>query len=449
MRATSSSSRPPDPHPFKRNQFGGSLGGPIRRGRTFFFASYEGFRQRQGVDLNSLVLSDEQRAAATDPVIRQLIPLIPRANFFDADGTPRFVGSAPAVVDHRSLDDRCPAQRSAATIASTRSMGASASGRSSRRRKATAFPGSASVRQPFTSILTINETHIFGAGAAERSAIRPEPPRRRHAFRPRRSIRRTSASGTASRSPIGLPQMIVAGDLNFGGPGTLPQGRYDTSYVFTDTFSRASGRHSIKFGGEYRHFVNENFAEGTGVFNFPSVTAFLAGTANAFNITLGERTEPASTSAPWRCSSRTASPSATASRSSSGCATSGTSRRPSGTTGSSSSTRDRASLVRVGVDVDEIYRAEQPELRTARRRRLGRLGRRPHRAARRLRPGGGPAGHDGGQGHGRQPAVRDAADGDRLDSARPARSTTTRPAGLAPVDGRSRGSGTPRCSRGT
>ena len=61
--------------------------------------------------MNSLVLSDEQRAAATDPVVRQLIPLIPRANFFDADGTPRFVGSAPAVVDHGSLDDRRPAQR--------------------------------------------------------------------------------------------------------------------------------------------------------------------------------------------------------------------------------------------------------------------------------------------------------------------------------------------------
>ena len=53
--------------------------------------------------------------------------------------------------------------------------------------------------------------------------------------------------------------------------------------------SRASGRHSIKFGGEYRHFINENFAEGTGVFNFPSVAAFLTGTANAFNTTLGER----------------------------------------------------------------------------------------------------------------------------------------------------------------
>ena len=57
----------------------------------------------------------------------------------------------------------------------------------------------------------------------------------------------------------------------------------------TDTLSRASGRHSVKLGGEYRHFINENFAEGTGSFNFPSVAAFLAGTANAFNITLGER----------------------------------------------------------------------------------------------------------------------------------------------------------------
>ena len=78
----------PDPHPFERNQFGGSLGGPIRLGRTFFFGAYEGFRQEQGVDMNSVVLSDAQRAAATDPVVRKLIPLIPRANVFDADGTP-------------------------------------------------------------------------------------------------------------------------------------------------------------------------------------------------------------------------------------------------------------------------------------------------------------------------------------------------------------------------
>ena len=39
---------------FQRNQFGGSLGGPVRRNRTFLFGNYEGFRQhlhQTGVDL--------------------------------------------------------------------------------------------------------------------------------------------------------------------------------------------------------------------------------------------------------------------------------------------------------------------------------------------------------------------------------------------------------------
>ncbi|MGC2418228.1 MAG: TonB-dependent receptor [Candidatus Acidiferrales bacterium] len=31
--------------PFRRNQFGGTLGGPIKKGKTFFFGDYEGFRE--------------------------------------------------------------------------------------------------------------------------------------------------------------------------------------------------------------------------------------------------------------------------------------------------------------------------------------------------------------------------------------------------------------------
>ena len=38
----------PDVTPFKRNVFGGTIGGPIKRDKTFFFASYQGTRRREG-----------------------------------------------------------------------------------------------------------------------------------------------------------------------------------------------------------------------------------------------------------------------------------------------------------------------------------------------------------------------------------------------------------------
>jgi hypothetical protein len=41
--------------PFKRNQFGGAIGGPVERDKTFIFSNYEGFRQRLGVSSASIV----------------------------------------------------------------------------------------------------------------------------------------------------------------------------------------------------------------------------------------------------------------------------------------------------------------------------------------------------------------------------------------------------------
>jgi hypothetical protein len=52
-----------EPKPkYLRNQFGGSLGGPIKSDRTFFFADYEGTRSREGITRVANVPTAEERA---------------------------------------------------------------------------------------------------------------------------------------------------------------------------------------------------------------------------------------------------------------------------------------------------------------------------------------------------------------------------------------------------
>lgn len=67
---------------FKQNQFGGTLGGPVLRDRTFFFASYQGHREEQGQTFLSTVPSmlmrqgnfSEINRVVYDPLTNQPFP---------------------------------------------------------------------------------------------------------------------------------------------------------------------------------------------------------------------------------------------------------------------------------------------------------------------------------------------------------------------------------------
>jgi len=288
-----------EPQPFKRNQFGGSIGGPLiiprfgeggpalsynGKDRTFFFFTYEGLRQRQVVSLNSVVLSDQQRLSITDGVIKQLIALIPRANFIDSSGVARFVGATPAVVDV----DQWSIDISHNLTNKTRLHGYYALQQDDRNEPTllgNTLPGFGDTRTNFKQLFTLNLVQVFDNSTVNEVRF---------------GFNRFSFIGAAAAplnpadfqirngitQPVGLPQINVAGGFNFGGPRQMPQGRGDTSLVVSDTLSRLDGRHSIKLGVEYRRFYSNLFQTDVGLFNFPSVTAFMQGTANSFSITL-------------------------------------------------------------------------------------------------------------------------------------------------------------------
>jgi hypothetical protein len=274
--------------PFRRNQFGFNVGGPIIKSKTFFFGTYEGLRQRQGIDINSGVLRDDQRAAVVDPVSRNLLPLIPTANAIGASGEGRYLGSAtaPVDIDQFTGDVRHNVNNNDAVhwyYAFQRDQ------RGEPTLQLNTIPGFGDTRHSHRQIMTLNETHIFKSNLVNEARFGFN--RIDITFEPNAKLNPVDyGMNVGVTTPIGIPQITIVGlGLNFGGPSGFPQGRTDTSFVFSDSASYLRGNHSLKIGGEYRHIMNDNFTSDTGTFQFGSLAAFQAGIGNNFGITLGDR----------------------------------------------------------------------------------------------------------------------------------------------------------------
>jgi hypothetical protein len=269
---------------FIRNQFGGDLGAPLWRDHTFVFGSYEGLRQRQGIAVNTGV--PPAGSVGADSTIQQLLGILPTPNA----GTSTYVSSASALatIDQGTIDVLQQFGNN------DRLHGFYAIQQDSRNEPlaptvADSIPGYGDARPARRQLLTIVETHTLGSNAV--NEVRIGFNRVHITFTPTRAINPTTFGiSDGINSAIGLPLITVTSlGLTFGGPAGEPQGRGDSIGVLSDTFSLLRGKHSFKFGGEYRRFLNDNFTSDTGTFVFSTLNTFLADEVSSFSVTPGNR----------------------------------------------------------------------------------------------------------------------------------------------------------------
>ncbi len=284
----------------KRNQFGGSLGGPIVREKTFYFGAYEAFRERRGLTTTAFtptqavrdgqfVNSANGQLVPVDARIRPFLNLYPVPNgAILGGGTGEYIYTFKQPtnedffttrVDHRFADSDSMFVRyqfSDADRADTRSAGVFADVTTSRQQ-----------------MLTVQETHIFSPSTVNSltvSATRASPRLNSVPQVPIDASLATAPGLTISRITIsgieGGAAGSAGGTITEFGPRNLDGGRWFTNtFQFKNDVNHSRGEHSIKTGG-YLERQQYNIYQGdfNGVMAFPTLTRFLQASPSRFTI---------------------------------------------------------------------------------------------------------------------------------------------------------------------
>src|SRR5437016_6189231 len=269
--------------PFKRNQFGASAGGPIKKDRTFIFGDYEGIRQSLGITRVNTVLSPAARAGnlfagsvAVDPLVQRYLALepLPNAGLRGNGDTGIFAFAGQQIVNENFLTTRVDQKLSDKdNLFGTYSF------------------DNSPLTQPDTldnvlqhaisrrQIVSVEENHIFSPGFV--NSVRLGYNR----------SRTTSAGGISAINPaaadsalgwapgLNATQAQVTG-LTLIGPGVAPpiyQFTWNAYQVYDDAFV-TKGLHAVKFGaGVERDQLNQvtNTADFVARFFFGNLRSFL------------------------------------------------------------------------------------------------------------------------------------------------------------------------------
>ena len=280
-------------NPFHNNQFGGSVGGPIVKDRTFFFFAYEGQRETGGLSSAGHVPTQADIAAALQsptvinaggesPIIANLLarhpwpsPNIPTgSNGNNLLATTLFSNRIDSLIgkidQHFGTGDVLTGRYFFGDSDQSFPLALVGGGN---------LPGYNTLTPTRVQLVSLSLTHVvtpkllleLRAGYNRfAETFFPED----KAFDPRSIGLNTPQSGVT-----GLPLILVSGEATIGANASLPRGRVDTNWQYFGNASYNTGKHNWKWGYEFRRtFVNGFFDNGyRGRLLFPDLPSFLAG----------------------------------------------------------------------------------------------------------------------------------------------------------------------------
>jgi hypothetical protein len=274
--------------PFRRNQFGVAVDGPIVKNRTFFLASFEGLRQRLGVTSRTVVPDANARLGIfptgprinVNPAVPAYLALVPLPNdrSFN-DGTGEYVSAASQAVDENFFVARIDHRFSPKT---------SLFGRLTIDKATVAIPDGLRFVQAETKsdnrYFTLEATRVlterlvntarFSVNQSKSAGVNNylRPPDPALSFFPGRPFGQISVTGFFSLGPSRF------------GPSFSDQ----TLYQFSNELSWVRGRHSLKFGFDHRfyHLPTSRPQSPYGFYQFNGLSDFLQARPASVELTL-------------------------------------------------------------------------------------------------------------------------------------------------------------------
>jgi hypothetical protein len=274
--------------PFQRNQFGSSLGGPVRTGKTFLFGNYEGLRQHLHQTSAAFVPDAASRAAAV-PGVQPLLNLWPIA----PAEAPDFNGIAQVFSSPlQTIREDFGTARLDHIISSRDTLAGVYTIDDGDDLTATILdPYSSDVVSLREQVVSLEETHVFSPSTLNVARIGYSRAGYFFTGEPTPGTPAASVPGFLLGHPVGA---VVVG----GSAASNPQAQIGLAgsnngsnlriarnlYTFEDRVTLTRGRHQFSFGAWFQPFQsNETIALSQfGQATFASLQTFLQGTTSSF-----------------------------------------------------------------------------------------------------------------------------------------------------------------------